>query len=78
MLYRRNDDQKRIHVLCYDIVRMAVLKDNILLPLINVTLIWRDILKLGEGVVPGKTRIFFPHCFRDLTVCDFINQLFFC
>ena len=79
MLYRRNNDQKRIHVLCYDIVRMAVLKDNILLPLINVALIWRDILKLGDGVVPGKTKIiFFPSFFSTFThVILLINFFFF-
>ncbi|KAI9261508.1 hypothetical protein BDA99DRAFT_78216 [Phascolomyces articulosus] len=52
MMYRRNNDKKRINVLCYDIVRLAVLKDNFLLPLVNVGLIWRDVLALSNGVLP--------------------------
>ncbi|KAI9493406.1 hypothetical protein BDB00DRAFT_370637 [Zychaea mexicana] len=48
MLYRRIDDRNRMAVLCYDLARMALLKDNLPLLFVNVALVWRDMLMFND------------------------------
>ncbi|KAF7727391.1 hypothetical protein EC973_007555 [Apophysomyces ossiformis] len=52
LLYRKGDDSHRLHILSYDIVRFSPPNVNFVLPLLNMTLVWSDILKKEDKEEP--------------------------
>lgn len=49
LLCRNAKDRQRISTFCFDVVRSAPRNGNILHPMLNITVIWPEILDLGEN-----------------------------
>ncbi|KAI8137365.1 hypothetical protein BJV82DRAFT_635602 [Fennellomyces sp. T-0311] len=57
MVLRQANDKKRMHVFCYDVIRTTPLKDNAVFPMLNIALLWPDVLKLSAIATAGSEMV---------------------
>ena len=58
MILRQTNDTNRMNVLCYDVMRTIQLRDNIIFPMLNIAVLWPDVLRLNDAGI-GKSKFLY-------------------